>query len=106
MNRQGVLSYLADHKEELTRKYHLSKILLFGSVAKGEETERSDVDIAVETDITDYFALYDLKESLENALGAKVDLVRPRERMNPALRRRIENEAIRVYDKSLIVKSA
>ncbi len=96
MNRQAVLSYLTNHKDELMRKYHLSQILLFGSVARDEATAKSDVDIAVETDITDYFTLYDLKESLENGLGTKVDLVRLRKQMNPALKRRIEGEAIRV----------
>ncbi len=96
MKRQEIIDYLKTHRDELAQKYQLSKILLFGSYARGENSTNSDVDVAIETELSDYFRLYDLKEELEDAFHAKVDLVRLRERMNPSLKSRILKDGIYV----------
>ncbi len=95
-NKDIIISTLKNLKPELSAKYHIDSIALFGSVARGEAKEDSDVDIAVETPTSDYFVLYDLKENLEEALGAKVDLVRLRANMNPHLKNRISKDAVYV----------
>jgi len=95
-NKEIIISTLKSMKPELSKKYHIDSIALFGSVARGEAKEDSDVDIAVETSTSDYFVLYDLKENLEEALGAKVDLVRLRADMNPRLKNRISKDAVYV----------
>ena len=69
---------------------------LFGSYARGENREDSDIDIAIETPVSDYFLLYDLKEELEKQFHQKVDLVRLREKMNQALKKRIQQDGIYV----------
>jgi len=59
----------------ILKRYHVKKAGIFGSVARGEETEESDIDILVEID--DRMSLLDfvgLKLELEDALGKKVDL--------------------------------
>lgn len=84
------------HKDEFAKKYQISKIALFGSYARGEYQSESDIDIAIETKLSDYFRLFDFKEDLEKAFGKKVDVIRLRERMNEALKRRIKKDGIYV----------
>jgi predicted nucleotidyltransferase len=96
MNKEQILQYLKNHKDEFAKKYQISKLSLFGSVARDENHERSDIDIAIDTKLSDYFLLYDFKESLEKAFGTKVDVVRIREKMNPSLKKRILKDGIYV----------
>ena len=96
MKKEEILNYLKNHKDEFAKKYQISKLALFGSFAKDESHESSDIDIAIETKLSDYFLLYDLKESLEKAFGTKVDIVRVREKMNPSLKKRILKDGIYV----------
>jgi len=96
MNKNEILNYLKEHKTEFYNKYQVSKIALFGSFARGENKKGSDIDIAIETKLSDYFLLYDLKEELETIFNTKVDLVRIREKMNLALKNRILKDGIYV----------
>ena len=96
MNKEQVLDFLKEHKEEFSSKYQISSLALFGSLARGDEKPDSDIDIAIETKLSDYFKLYDFKEELEKQFHTKVDVVRLREKMNPFLRSRILDEGIYV----------
>lgn len=96
MIKEDILQYLKAHREEFKSKYQISKMALFGSYARGENQEDSDVDIAIETKLSDYFALYDFKETLENTFHTKVDVIRLREKMNLSLKNRILREGIYV----------
>ncbi len=96
MKRDEVLAYLANHKDEFSKKYQISQVALFGSFARNENHENSDIDIAIDTRLSDYFLLYDFKESLEKAFDTKVDIVRLRDKMNPTLKKRILKEGIYV----------
>ena len=96
MNKEQVLDFLKEHKEEFSSKYQISALALFGSLARGDENPDSDIDIAIETKLSDYFILYDFKEELEKQFHTKVDVVRLRDKMNPFLRRRILSEGIYV----------
>ena len=69
---------------------------IFGSVARGEQTEDSDVDVCLETSNPNIFALVHIKEDLQNLFGCPVDIVRMREKMDALLRNRIEKEGIYV----------
>ena len=96
MKKDEILIYLKEHKEEFAKKYHISQMVLFGSFARGENRDDSDIDIAINTHLSDYFLLYDFKESLEKAFKTKVDVVRLREKMNPSLKKRILKDGIYV----------
>ena len=96
MNRDYILSLLAQYKQNNHDKYGIENIGIFGSVARGEATESSDVDICIETKTPDMFMLVHIKEELQNLFHKSVDIVRLRERMNPYLKKRIEKEAIYV----------
>ncbi len=73
INKNTILKFLKEHKEILQEKYQIKKLGLFGSYAKGEEHNESDIDILV--DMPSNFDLYyDLKEFLEETLKKTVDL--------------------------------
>ncbi len=59
MTKDLIIDYLQEHKEEFFKKYQISKLALFGSYSRNENRKDSDVDIAIETPISDYFLLYD-----------------------------------------------
>lgn len=94
--KEEILNYLQQHKNEFKEKYQISKIALFGSFAKDQNSDNSDIDIAIETKLSDYFLLYDFKESLENVFHTKVDVVRLRDKMNLSLKKRILQDGIYV----------
>ncbi len=68
---------LAKHKQELKEKYKVKQIGIFGSYVRGEQTEKSDVDILVEFSEPVGFLFIHLADYLEEILGVKVDLITP-----------------------------
>ena len=68
---------------------------IFGSVARDQATQTSDIDVIVEMP-PDLFQLIGLKQDLEELLDRPVDIVRYREHMNRFLKERIDKEAIYV----------
>ena len=79
----------------LVREFPVRRMALFGSVARGEATEASDIDILVEVDPSIGLGFVTLAERLEQALGHKVDLV-SRRAVKPALWIQIEPELVDV----------
>ena len=69
---------------------------VFGSTARDQTDEQSDVDVVVELAHPDMFALIGIKQELEAMLDRPVDVVRYRENMNAFLKQRIRQEAIYV----------
>eukprot|EP01022_Parablepharisma_sp_SALTPOND_P004984 TRINITY_DN121408_c0_g1_i1.p1 TRINITY_DN121408_c0_g1~~TRINITY_DN121408_c0_g1_i1.p1 ORF type:complete len:647 (-),score=12.06 TRINITY_DN121408_c0_g1_i1:130-2070(-) len=96
MKKEQILEYLKANKDEFEQKYQIDRVALFGSYAKDTNRENSDIDIAIDTKISDYFLLYDFKESLEKAFKTKVDVVRLRGKMNPLFKKHILRDAIYV----------
>ncbi len=93
MLRDRVIETLSQHSEEL-RALGVISIGLFGSVARGEEREDSDVDILVELRRpAGYLTLVKVQLRLEELLERRVDLV-PRKALRPELRERILEETI------------
>lgn len=77
MKRDKALEVLTTHQKEL-KEFGVSSIALFGSVARNEAKEDSDIDILVEFAIpVGLFHFVRLKNYLEKLLGVSVDLVTP-----------------------------
>jgi uncharacterized protein len=96
MKRDDVLRIFADHHDEPHRRFGASSLALFGSVARNEAVETSDVDLLVEFDRpTGYFGLIALQECLEELLHCKVDIGTARS-LKPRLRARVLGECIHV----------
>ena len=96
MTKEDIIHFLKINKKKFFEQYEISNMTLFGSYARGENREDSDIDIAIETPLSNYFLLYDFKEELEKALHHKVDIVRLREKMNQSLKKRILEDGIYV----------
>ena len=78
-----ILELLRTYKAHSAAKYGVKRLGIFGSVARGEQTEHSDVDICYEGDALSLLTLERFQNELENLLGSPVDLIRIRECMNP-----------------------
>jgi predicted nucleotidyltransferase len=78
------------------REYGILRIGIFGSVARDQQTERSDVDIYYEGPALGLKSLTGLPRALEDYLGVPVDVVRDHRGLNPAFRNRIMKEVVYV----------
>lgn len=95
-SKQEYIRLLSDFKSQRGLAYGIKRIGIFGSVARGEQTEKSDVDIYYEGEPLSLFRIMTLKTELENLLHCSVDIVRLREGMNFVLKKRIQKEGIHV----------
>ena len=97
MKRQDeYISLLQSHSDELRREFGVSSLRIFGSVARNEQHDGSDVDICVEMQ-PKIFLLIALKEKLERLLGCSVDVVRRHRNMNPILEEEINRSSVYVF---------
>lgn len=96
MRLEQVKQILHDARPDLAARFGVSTILIFGSVARGEERADSDVDVLVEFDQpVGLFKLFELKHFLESLLGCDVD-VGTVAGLKPRVRDRVLAEAVRV----------
>ncbi len=91
-----IVEILRIHKAQLVAKYGFRRLGIFGSVARGEQNEQSDIDICYEGDAPSLLMLDRIQCELEKLLDCPVDLIRIREHMNERLKQRILNEGIYV----------
>ena len=96
MNKNLIIKLLKEYKTENQAKYKLKRIGLFGSYARNEANDKSDIDIVIELLYPDLFIMGDIKYDLEKIYNKKVDITRLRERMNSFFKERLEQEAIYV----------
>ena len=90
--QKEALKLLREHKQEFEERYGITKLGIFGSVAREDAVDSSDVDVVVEMAL-DMFARANLKKELESILKTQVDVVRYWRRMDHYLKRRIDREA-------------
>nr|WP_288281945.1 nucleotidyltransferase family protein [uncultured Prevotella sp.] len=93
-SRAEILSLMSRFKPTAQKKYGMTKLGIFGSVARGEQTDNSDVDICYEGQAPSLLTLDKIQTELEQLLDCKVDLVRVRENMSSLLRKRILRDVI------------
>ena len=86
---------LARFKKEFGAQFGIKELGIFGSVARGEHREDSDLDVFVSLEKVEPF-IFDLKELLESLCKCKVDLVRLRDSLRPALKNNILKDGIYV----------
>lgn len=90
------LQLLKDYKSSKAIQYGISRIGIFGSVARGEQTFDSDVDVCVDLEKPSLFLMVHIKDELQQLFGCAVDVVRIRENMNKLLLQDILEEGIYV----------
>lgn len=91
-----ILHILHNYKLYMSVKYGIKRLGVFGSVARGEQTDNSDLDVFVEVQVPNPYILGDIKEDLEKLTGCHVDLVRLRSGLNSLLLKNIEKDGILV----------
>ena len=62
--KDEIIAILRNFKEEFGERYGIEKLGLFGSVARGEQKEDSDIDICIKLQEPDYFTRMEIKEFL------------------------------------------
>jgi predicted nucleotidyltransferase len=96
LTKKELENKLATHRHEL-RKMGVVSLAVFGSVARDESTQQSDIDLLVDFDReVSLFYLFEIQHKLEDIIGVpKIDLIQ-KGAMHPALRDRILSEAVNV----------
>jgi predicted nucleotidyltransferase len=98
MTRDEALKTLREHAPEL-RSSGLSALYLFGSMARGEATDDSDIDLLFEVGAMPDFSLLHqaiLQERLEKLLGRHVDLI-SRNALRARMKQRVEADLVPVF---------
>ena len=96
MTKQEIIAFLGEHKQELERRFGVGKIGLFGSYARDEAREESDIDIVVQLrgeNLADNF--FGTLHYLEDHLPHRIDLG-IESSLRPEIRERVEREIIYV----------
>ena len=86
-----IISILKEYKKTMSSQYGIKRLGVFGSVARGEQTESSDLDICVEIETPNFYILCDIQEKLT---GYKIDLLRLRQNLNELLMNNIRRDGI------------
>jgi predicted nucleotidyltransferase len=98
LTQNEIINFLSDHKSNLKMEYNISKIGLFGSFARNEQNEQSDVDILLEFEPGTkniYEKKTKLKEFLKTTFQRDVDLCREKY-VKPYVKDYLINEVIYV----------
>ena len=93
-SKSEILNLSSHYKPTAQKKYGITKLGIFGSVARGEQTPDSDVDVCYEGKAPSFLTLDMIQTELEQLFDCKVDLVRVRDNMNNLLRQRILRDGI------------
>lgn len=93
MTRDSILATI-DANEDALRRLGMRELALFGSQARGDATEASDIDFLVVLEANTFDAYFSIREMLESLFNRKIDLVM-KSAIKPRLRERILQEAIR-----------
>lgn len=96
MRRDQAITLLQAHKAEIISRFGVKRLALFGSTARDEAREDSDVDVLVDfAGPTTFHGYFDLKFLLEEVFGREVDLV-CEDSVRPRIRAYIEEDALDV----------
>ena len=73
VDSKQILIYLSSNKDRFKKDYHLIRIGVFGSVARGDQNENSDIDLVVEFE-ENTPDLYTIKQRLRNEIQSKFNI--------------------------------
>ena len=82
----------------ICKKYPIRQAYLFGSYARGNATEKSDVDLRIEGDIKSFFMLGGIYSELSDALGTELDLL-SRLPESEAFKENLKKDEVLLYER-------
>ena len=97
-SQKQILDFISENKALLNYQFHISKIGLFGSYARNEQSNNSDIDLIVdfENGTNNLFDIkIELKKFFKDKFGVEVDICREKY-IKPRYKNRIIKEAIYV----------
>ncbi len=97
---ENIIQALRQHKPDLLRKYPISGLGVFGSYARGEATEKSDIDIAVDINGPMGLNFIAMADEIEGFFGIKADVV-PKRSIKPNYLAFVEKDIVYVQGCSL-----
>lgn len=93
-SRTDIISLLENNRDAI-RGFGVRELGVFGSFARGEQTDNSDVDVLVDLERHTFRAYMDLLFFLEGLFGRKVDLVM-KDTIKPVIKNRVLAETVYV----------
>jgi predicted nucleotidyltransferase len=85
--------FLIFAQQEIKKRFHVKRIGLFGSFARGDEKETSDVDIMVEFEVPTFDNFMKLSFFLEDLFARRVELVTP-DSLSPYIASYVKKEVV------------
>lgn len=95
-SRNEYIDIIKAHADDLRCRFGITSVRLFGSVARGEQHEESDVDLFV-TMPPKFYNYIAASQYLSELLGCGVDLIRDNDKIRPFFRKQIENEGVDIF---------
>ncbi len=96
LNKKDILEFLKKNKDYLKQNFEVTSISLFGSFARGEETEESDIDLLVEIEKPTLHNVAGLQIYLEEQFNRTVHVVRKHPRLKERFIKIINRDLIHV----------
>jgi len=96
VSKTELIEFLKRYKESKEKEYYLKRIGIFGSIAKENNTQSSDIDIVVEFSKPNLFNQAAIMQDLKEKFNVDVDVIALSKYTNPKLLQRIKKEAIYV----------
>jgi predicted nucleotidyltransferase len=96
ITKDKVITFLKQYKEEHIEDYHLRKIGIFGSIAREDNHNLSDIDVVVEFSKPNLFIQAGIMEDLKEYFKTDVDVIALSNQTNPKLLKRINQDVIYV----------
>lgn len=94
LNKDQILDSLHKYKKQYKEQYGIEDIGIFGSYARNEADQNSDLDVYVKLKRSNLFLLSRMRIELEELFGIPTDIVQLREKMNQYLKKHIEQESV------------
>ena len=94
--RSEYIQIIRDHAPELQSRFGIQSMSLFGSVARNEQHEGSDIDLFVKMP-PKFFNYIEASEYLRKLLGCDVDLISDHRNLRPFFRKQIERDGINIF---------
>lgn len=95
LDKEHILKFLKEKKDYLFQNFGVKESSLFGSFARGEQNEDSDIDFYVDMP-SSYDKIFRLKEFLEETFNRRVDVIRKRPTIRKRLLEEVEKDVIYV----------